>query len=94
MPLDACLRLWTAYNERLLALHAAEPFPMVSFDAPADAYAAQVHGAIAALALDADAADFFDQALRRPVSAELAAQPLPAGVAAVYDALQAISCRS
>jgi len=94
MPLDACLRLWTAYNERLLALHQEEPFPMVSFDAPADAYEAQVHGAIAALALDADAADFFDQALRRSVSAELAAQPLPADVVALYDALQAISCRS
>jgi hypothetical protein len=32
MPLEAGLELWRAYNERLVAEHEREPFPLVCFD--------------------------------------------------------------
>jgi hypothetical protein len=32
LPLEAGLALWKAYNERLVEIHASEPFPVVCFD--------------------------------------------------------------
>ena len=67
MPLGTALDLWLAYNERLLAVHAADPLPLLDFDAAPGAYGAALDALACALGL-AEAAPghvpFFEDALR------------------------------
>ena len=84
----AAFALWAAYNQRLLALHEADPFPILSFDAPPERLATQIAGLLPDLGLAPDAAGaFFDPELRhhereaekppqelRPLYAELMAR--------------------
>jgi hypothetical protein len=60
------LALWLEYNERLLAIHAQSPFPLLDFDAEPVAYRRAVDDVAAALGLRPhDAGDaFFDDGLR------------------------------
>lgn len=82
------LRLWEAYNERLVAAHEAGPFPLVSFDLPSDEYAAAVAAMARALDLPGEPG-FFSEELRHhgPVDET----PLPPSVAALYARLQALA---
>lgn len=67
MSMDAGLALWSAYNRRLLELHAGSPFPLVSFDADAAAYRAAVDALAVHLDLPGPAVAedlFFEETLR------------------------------
>jgi hypothetical protein len=66
MAWEAALDLWLAYNQRLLALFDRAAFPLVDFDAPADAYLAAVEAVARVLALPGAAAggEFFETGLR------------------------------
>lgn len=44
-------RLWTTYNERLLALHSESPFPIISFDNEPEAYRSSVDHALGVLGI-------------------------------------------
>lgn len=85
MSMDACLALWADYNERLLALHARDPFPIVSFDADAGAYARTLDAVAIHLGLRAapEGEAFFEGELRTGSSHEA----VPANLQATYDAL-------
>src|SRR5690606_15029365 len=94
MDMPTGLALWATYNERLLALHASSPFPIVSFDLPAAGYRA----AIDALALHLDlplrcpeADPFFEQQLR--THDDETDDALQASHLALYDALVQASRR-
>lgn len=79
------LRLWQAYNERLVAAHEATPFPLISFDLPPDAYAAGVARIAEALDLP-ERPGFFTEELRHHGPVDDAA--LPAELAALHDRLR------
>ena len=65
VPRDEALDLWCTYNERLLAVHRAAPFPLLCFDARPDALLADVVRIAPGLGLDATRADaFFAQEIR------------------------------
>jgi len=51
LPVDEALALWTVYDERLLAAHDRQAFPLISFDLPSAACADGVPGIAAALDL-------------------------------------------
>ena len=84
--IDEWLDLWAHYNSRLLALHDAEPFPVVRFDLGEQGYRRSLMAAIDHLGLRAPARlGFFDPLLRhhemsRPVE-------LPAPIARLYEKL-------
>jgi len=59
IAIDEGLRLWTAYNRRLIAQWERKAFPLVCFDLPPDGYRAALARAIDALAAE----------LRRPLDA-------------------------
>ena len=71
MALDEALRLWTAYNRRLLAIWQEEAFPLLCFDLPEGAYRGVLNELVAQVgsrlgtSLDAQAAgEFFAASLR------------------------------
>lgn len=67
MPLAGCLQLWLEYNQRLLALHAAAPFPIVCFDAGGEAYVQAVERVASRLGLAGrppGEGEFFEDELR------------------------------
>ncbi len=85
---EAALALWLTYNRRLLQLHAELRFPLVSFDAPPDEYAAALERLSRQLDLvpPAGGFQFFEGELRRQSAPPDGA--LPPGVAAAYDELR------
>lgn len=87
--LERSLALWAAYNERLLSLHAARPFPLISFDLARDEYLAAVAAAASRLGLTGVASTrrfgFFSDELRHHDKAS--ESELPADVARLYDSL-------
>ena len=83
--LDQWFDLWALYNERLLALHEARPFPIVRFDLGEEAYRRSLAIVVDALGLSAPPeTGFFDPALRHQ---DEPPDPLPERVAAIHDAL-------
>jgi hypothetical protein len=79
--------LWADYNQRMLAVHAQQPFPILSFDAPEAELQDKLNAVLPALGL---------AALRREVffSADLkhhegAREEVPATLAPLFAALQA-----
>lgn len=91
MSIEAGLALWAAYNERLLAVHAREPFPIVSFDADAEAYAGAIDRLARHIGLRAghEGDGFFEGVLRH----QDAGEPVPAKHQALYEALAEASKR-
>jgi len=103
IAIDEGLRLWTAYNRRLIAWWEREAFPLLCFDLPPDGYRAglvQVIDALAAalrLPLDAGRArDFFAAGLHDPTIPQPMLEGAPTTVAndlaealAAYDRLLA-----
>ncbi|HVU02368.1 MAG TPA: hypothetical protein VHE30_11480 [Polyangiaceae bacterium] len=84
------LGLWAAYNERLLALHAAEPFPVLRFDVTAEAYRLGVTAVARSLGLAPPSAlAFFEESLRHHALEDDVA--LPADVRAIHERLVAIA---
>lgn len=88
------LEIWLAYNRRLIALHDAFRFPLVSFDAP-DADYRDALSAVAALSgtrPGGHRGEFFDPALRHhgQPDARQADEELPAAVADIYARLNSI----
>lgn len=88
MPVRAALDLWLAYNERLLALHALAPFPLVDFDTTPTAYVAAVDALARDLGLRGNGGgtdEFFEAELRS--GAQAGDAPLPDAHAAMHAAL-------
>ena len=84
--IDHWREVWGRYNERLLSLHAADPFPIVRFDLGEDAYRRSLATVVARLGLAAAAEmAFFDADLRH----QTAPPPpeLPEHLRRLYDAL-------
>ena len=83
---DRWLALWRAYNDRLVALHASEPFPIVRFDTEADAYRKSLNEVLAELGLpEPPTLSFFEPILRH--HEEPSATELPKEIAELYDKL-------
>jgi hypothetical protein len=80
------LSLWSMYNQRLVALHEANPFPVVRFDTDPEAYRRSLESVIARLGFrPVSELTFFEPVLRHhvePPSAEL-----PPEVARLYARL-------
>jgi hypothetical protein len=88
MAWSVALDLWLAYNERLLAVHAATPFPLVDFDTSPGRYVATVDALAGALGLPGNAAaedEFFEPGLRTDASPE--GRDIPAAHLAAHAAL-------
>lgn len=65
MDAGAAFSLWQNYNERLLAIHRENPFPLVRFDQEPAAYQAAVSGIAQTLGLPGKAKlSFFESGLR------------------------------
>lgn len=81
------LSLWERYNEKLLDLFVVRPFPLVSFDLPADDIVQSTRRAIEMLGLAAaaTATPFFDERLRHVKPDDT---PLPRSIAALYQRLR------
>ena len=87
--MEKWLGLWADYAERLVALHAAQPFPIVRFDVGEAEYGRSLLRVIESLGLPhREALAFFDPALRHdePSSADL-----PDRVKRLYDSLCAVA---
>ncbi len=83
---DDWLDLWVAYNERLLALHNADPFPIVRFDLGEEAYRGSLAIAMDRIGLHAPARmEFFDPILRH--RKHLQPDQLPERIGRVYESL-------
>lgn len=91
LPVDEGLRLWRAYNERLLALAERRPVAVISYDRAGDAYLDAVVRMARALDLpDPEAAGrFYDIALRHHEVAGDAA--LPPELSRLHARLQELS---
>jgi len=86
---DDWLDLWAKYNERLLALYRADPFPIIRYDIGDEAYRRSLASVMDRLALRAPARmEFFDPILRHH---EAPPEPLPARIGALYEALREIA---
>jgi hypothetical protein len=84
--LDRWFALWSEYTERLLALHAATPFPIVRFDVAEDVYKRSLLKVAAHLGLGVPGElGFFEAALRHQ-NADTPVE-LPPRVARAYAAL-------
>lgn len=88
IPVETGLVLWQAYNERLVAAYERAPFPMLSFDLPADEYNAGVAAMAAALDLPGRPG-FFTEELRHHGAVDAAA--LPAEVDELYRRLRSLA---
>jgi hypothetical protein len=83
---DAWLELWRNYNQRLLALYEAEPFPIVRFDLGEEGYRGSLALAIDRLGLQAPARmEFFDPILRHHQGTP--PDQLPERVSLLYESL-------
>jgi hypothetical protein len=93
--LDEWLGLWLDYDERLLRLYQARPFPIIDFDLPAERYQRRLDSVIGELGLrqPTQAEPFFESSLRSGGQPELEPLELPAQVAAVYQQLSAIAAQ-
>jgi len=88
--MEKWLGLWADYAERLVALHAAQPFPIVRFDVGVDAYRRSLVRVIEALGLpNRESLQFFDPALRHDEPSSSAG--LPDRVKRLYDALCSVA---
>lgn len=90
MKADDALRIWTAYNRRLLALHEERPFPLLCFDDDEATLHEHLDRAASGLGLRPGGPDrFFTSDLKHhdPAAAPAKA-PLPPGAADLYDALR------
>lgn len=82
------LALWAYYNERLLSLHRARPFPILDFDLEDARYQRSLLGAARELGLvPGSPLDFFEPSLRRNRLAP--DHPVPRSVRALYEELKA-----
>lgn len=84
------LQLWLDYNERLLGLYEARPFPIIDFDLPADRYQHRLGHLIEELGLQRPEGndEFFESSLRSP---EQPGPELPERVQTVYGRLSDIA---
>lgn len=87
MPLDRALGLWRHYNARLLALHRARPFPLISFDDPEPELHTRLNTVLGGLGLRELHDDRFWAAELR--HHETHAEPPPAECAELYAELRA-----
>lgn len=87
MPRDKAFGLWRHYNARLLALHRARPFPLLSFDKPEHELHSRLNSVLAALGLNELHDDRFWAAELR--HHETPAETLPADCAELYRELSA-----
>ena len=87
LPVQDPVGVWRSYNERLLEVHRAQPFPLLSFDDETEVLEANLERVAGMLGLDAEPDDerFFAQDLRRQ---DAEAIELPADVAALYEELR------
>jgi hypothetical protein len=85
-PLEAGLTLWKTYNERLVEVHAREPFPLVSFDEEPATLEAKLREAGEAVGLGSEPAGepFFTDELRH---APADGGSVPADIEALYERL-------
>jgi hypothetical protein len=82
--------VWEHYNARLLALHEAAPFPVISFDLVAEQYRRSIAVVIDALGLDAgEKIEFFESAPRHHEPPAWLEQP--DSVTRLYASLQRIA---
>jgi hypothetical protein len=92
-PAEKSFALWKSYNEALVTLHRADPFPIVAFDlSNADDYVARVAGVAISLGLKPDMS-----ALRDFVSSDLDHAPIsdedvPPDCRELWDYLQSAAC--
>jgi hypothetical protein len=83
---DGWLDLWANYNERLLALYAADSFPILRFDLGGEAYRCSLAVAMDRLGLQPPARmEFFDPILRHHETSP--ADPLPERMRILYESL-------
>lgn len=101
LPVAEGLRLWQAYNTRLLACLSRRGGPLVSFDVPADDYLRAAREAARRLgiggreAAPAAAEPFFDERLRHQSgAAEAGHEPLPREIDDLFHQLDDHSRRS
>lgn len=89
-PLEKGFQIWAAYNRRLLECYARQPFPVISFDLPEDAYRQKLTTLLPLLGLPAppEKFAFFEADLRHGESEELT---LPVEIQELYDRLLEIS---
>lgn len=88
IPIETGLSLWLAYNERLVAAHDREPFPVLSFDLPADEYNTGVAAMAATLDLPGRPG-FFTEELRH--HGPIDGADLPPEVDELYQRLQGLA---
>lgn len=87
---DGWLALWRIYNERLLSLHRANPFPIVRFDADGDDYGRSLRAVASALGFAGTSElTFFEPILRHHVGPPEG--ELPSDVEALYARLCELS---
>lgn len=83
---DQWLDLWASYTERQLALHDAEPFPIVRFDTGEDAYRRSLGVMMEALGLrKPPRLEFFDPVLKHHVEPE--PRVVPERILSLYERL-------
>jgi hypothetical protein len=87
LPLGAGIALWKTYNERLIALHDREPFPIVSFDEEPDTLETKLRAAGEAMGLGPAPAGepFFTDELR---NAPAEGDSVPPEVESLYEDLR------
>jgi len=92
LPMDEGMAIWRRYNERLLEIHAAAPFPVIEFVPDPHAMRANLARLVAALDLprqpDPSELEFFDEQIP---AAPPEADALPGPVADLYARLVAVS---
>jgi hypothetical protein len=87
------LRLWLAYDRRLLQLVRERGLPVIDFDLPDAAYQARLRAIIVGLGLEppVDEAAFFDPSLRSSPGPRPSDLRVPDEVARVHEELRAIA---
>jgi hypothetical protein len=92
LSLEQGLDLWKKYNKRLLALHAADPFPVIEFRQSADHSRRELSRLLETLrlpkALQPSELTFFEEGIRQHAAADT---QLPPDVETVYCRLQDIA---
>lgn len=88
--MEKWLGLWADYAERLIALHTAQPFPIVRFDVGEEAYRRSLRHVIAMLDLPGrESLQFFEPGLRHDEPSSSA--NLPDRVKRLYESLCAVA---
>ena len=90
MDLDAGLGLWKAYNDRLVAIHAEAPFPVVCFDEDPSTLEGKLRQAGELVGLGGAPPDepFFTDELR---NAPAEGDSVPAEIEALYERLRELA---